>query len=333
MMHRFRYKAYRRRFAGTFSNAREGFAKREGLLIRLEDSDGRLGYGEVAPIESFGSESFTSALVAAESLGERIDCEPLLEGLKAYPCFRWALGSARAMIESEGRWPELAKPWPICALVADLEDLEGAEEKLALHYQCLKFKIGKRSLLQEFKALDRVVELSEGKVRIRLDANGMLDRKTTVAWLERAAELPIEFIEQPLAVGNEKEMRRLSDDFPTLLALDESISRVDDLKRWRDQQWPGLFVIKPSLAGSRQDLSLELAEGAADCVFSSAFETKIGASNALAFAVAQSGHERALGFGVERLFADRNVGLELGPFLQNDSFGSSGELEDLWNLI
>lgn len=331
-MHRFEYKAYRRSFAGDFSNAKESFAKREGLFIRLEDRDGRVGFGEVAPIVSFGTESLPSALGVAESLGEKVEIDPLLEDLKGYPCFRWAIESALRMIEREGKWPELTSPWPICGLVADLHDTAAIEEKLGLHYQCLKFKIGKGDLLEELRALDRVVDLSGGKVALRLDANGMLDSKTTVAWLERAAELPVEFIEQPLAAGQEKEMLRISSDYPTPLALDESVRSVDDLKRWRDGQWQGLFVLKPSLVGSLHGLEEELCSGASDCVFSSSLETMVGASNAIGFAISQKNHRRALGFGVERLFGDRNVGLELGPFLQNGALASIDDLEKLWNL-
>ncbi|MBD5780240.1 o-succinylbenzoate synthase [Pelagicoccus sp. NFK12] len=331
-MHRFQYKAYRRRFAGDFSNAKERFATREGILIRMEDGDGRVGFGEVAPIPSFGTESFASALGVAESLQEKVEVEQALAELGGYPCFSWAMESALDMIAREGHWTELAKPRPVCGLVSDINNLAEIEEKLSLHYQCLKFKIGKGALLDELKALDRVVDASDGKVGIRLDANGMLDYRTAAAWLERTAELPVEFIEQVLPRGEEREMRRLAGDFPTALALDESVASVDDLKRWRDEQWEGLYVIKPSLCGRLSDLEAELQGEASDCVFSSSLETMVGAANAIEFAIRQKGLERALGFGVERLFADRNIGLELGPFLQNGGLPSSGSFESLWNL-
>lgn len=331
-MHRFQFKAYRRSFAAAFSNARESFPKREGILVRLEDRDGRVGYGEAAPIPSFGTESFTSALVAVAGIDERVEVDGLLDQLKGYPCLVWALESALQMIEREGNWPEFEEPWPVCGLLSDLSDLSGLEELLKLHYQCLKFKIGKASLEDELRALDRVLELSEGRVPIRLDANGMLDAATTVAWLERAAELPIEFIEQPLRRGAEDEMMRIASDFPTQLALDESIGSVDDLKRWRDAQWPGLYVIKPSLCGSLMDLSRELEVSNTACVYSSSLETKVGASHAISLALSFPGDRRALGFGVERLFADRNIGLELGPFLQGGGLGSIEDFEILWNL-
>ena len=41
-MFRFEFKAYRRHFAKGFANARESFPTREGILLRLEDPDGRV---------------------------------------------------------------------------------------------------------------------------------------------------------------------------------------------------------------------------------------------------------------------------------------------------
>ncbi|MDQ8185133.1 o-succinylbenzoate synthase [Pelagicoccus sp. SDUM812002] len=331
-MHRFEYKAYRRHFSGNFSNARESYATREGILIRLEDGDGRVGFGEVAPILGFGTESFATALGVVESFGQKFEVESVLPELGGYPCLIWAIESALRMIAEEGLWPELQKPWPICGLVTNLSDVADVEEKLKMHYQCLKFKIGKGSLLDELKALDRVIEMSDGKVSVRLDANGMLDYRLAVSWLERAAELPVEFIEQPLPRGSEVEMRRLAADFPTPLALDESVGSVDDLKRWRDDQWAGLYVIKPSISGSLGAMEQELESGAGDCVFSSSLESMVGTANAIGFAIRQEGSMRALGFGVESLFRDRNFGLDLGPFLQNGALPSSDTLESLWNL-
>lgn len=332
-MYRFEYKAYRRALAGAFSNARDQFSRREGLLVRMEDRDGRVGFGEAAPIAAFGSESFPSALSAAAGLAERLQLETALEDLRTYPALRWAVESAVEMIAHEGVWPTLEAPWPVCGLMPDLEDMGAIEERLSMHYRCLKFKIGKRPMLEERRALDRIVDLSGGSVALRLDANGSLDLRETTAWLDSVAELPVEFLEQPMKKGSEREMIRLSQDFPIKIALDESVSSVDDLKRWRDAQWPGIYVIKPSLSGGLAALREELENGPCDCVFSSALETKIGAANAIGFALRNSDQRRALGFGVERLFADGNVGLDIGPFLQSGTLPSSDDLQSLWNRI
>ncbi|MDQ8203260.1 o-succinylbenzoate synthase [Pelagicoccus sp. SDUM812003] len=333
-MYRFDYKAYRRPFAKAFANARESFATREGLLVRMEDRDGRVGFGEAAPIPSFGSESFVSALAAAQALGERVSVEQLQSReLAGCPCLRWALESAIDFLKREGDRPKLEKPWPVCGLMSDLEANEALEQRLAMHYRCLKFKIGKGSFLEERRALERVIDLAGESVQLRLDANASLTLSQARAWMEAVSELPVEFLEQPLPKGQEKEMRRLAGDFPTAIALDESVCSVDDLKRWRDEQWPGVFVVKASLSGGFEDLRQELGQGDCDCVFSSALETMVGAGAAIDFAIRNASQRRALGFGVEKLFADRNVGLALGPFLQNGDLPGIDSLERLWNQI
>src|SRR5690606_1872031 len=132
-MFRFQYKAYRRRFARGFANAREEFPAREGLIVRIEDRDGRVGYGEAAPLVSFGTESFVSALGAATALDERLDAETARAQLGGYPALRWALESALAALASEGNWPALEKPWPICGLPSDLENWAEIDELVRCH--------------------------------------------------------------------------------------------------------------------------------------------------------------------------------------------------------
>ena len=78
--------------------------------------------------------------------------------------------------------------------------------------------------------------------RLRLDANGAWERRQAERWMERCAERPVEHVEQPCLPGpgaGETEKRRtddlllgLANDFPTPIALDESLAGDADLARW-----------------------------------------------------------------------------------------------------
>lgn len=333
--HGFQFKAYRRHFSDTWVTAAARWTTREGILVRLEDGDGRVGYGEAAPIVEFGSETYASALSACLSVEEPVVPERLLPQLGSYPCVRFAVESALAMIERLDRWPTVEKPWPVCGLVNRLDNLAMVEEYLEFGYRALKFKIGTRPLAEERRLLDAVVNRAGEGIKLRVDANGGLDLRGALGWLEALAEYPsVEMLEQPLPKGEEREMRRLGEDFPTAIGLDESVCSLDDLKRWQDAQWPGLYVIKPLLSGSFEGMLEEARQGEADrFVFSSSLETQVGAWAALALAAESGARERPLGFGVERLFGDRNVGLALGPFLQPDGFPSRDDLDALWSRI
>lgn len=330
----FEFKAYRRSFAKVYQTASDSMRTRLGILIRLSDEQGRVGFGEVAPVESFGTESFVWGLSACSGLKGEFEYESIRNRIVEYPCLRFGIEFARSMMENDQVLPSVSEPWPVSALVPDIADLEAVERRLETGYRCLKFKIANRAFAEERRALDRVIELTGGEVGIRLDANGGLELSDARNWLESLAELPVEFLEQPLRRGEEETMGRLSMDYPTPLALDESVCSIDDLNRWRDQHWPGLYVIKPSLSGEYRGLIDSLKEGdPRSLVFSSSLETMIGGAASLSVAIEVAEGANSLGFGVEELFADRNVGLFLGPFLQRDALPSSDDFEDLWNRI
>jgi len=244
-----------------------------------------------------------------------------------------------------------------------------------------KWKVGVAPVGEELPLLDDLcAELAPG-ARLRLDANGAWDRRAAERWLERCAERPVEFVEQPclLPLGGtardparsarmEDLLRGLAEDFPTKLALDESLAGADDLERWLAAGWRGIFVIKPALLGEPGRMLARLHAAQADVVFSSALETAVGARAALraAFAWSAGGEEtevrsreslvrsqepgvpmtaklkiqipaaiprRALGFGVWPLFADaRFDGPWTAPFI------SARDVENLnpeavWNAL
>ncbi len=333
-MYRFQYKAYRRSFSKQWTTASQAWRLREGILVKIEDRDGKPGYGEIAPIEQFGSESFLSALGVCAALDERLEYEIVGDFLAGSPATRFAIESAISMLAWHGAWPTLEKPWPVCGLLRDGLDEDEWSRLLDLGFRCLKSKIGVGDFSRERRAIERFASATGGEIGLRLDANGGLDGRRTREWMEFLSEIPgVEFIEQPMSKGNEDTMERLCGDYPTPIALDESVCQVDDLKRWRDRQWPGVFVIKPLLAGSAIDLDEELAQGEIDAVYSSALETRIGAANGLGLAIRRPATRRALGFDTNKLFVDRTTGLELGPFLQPGAFPRVEELEELWSRI
>ncbi len=330
----FDYKAYRRPFAKKYLSASDQFAKREGILLRLEDDDGRVGFGEAAPIPSFGTETFPFALAKCEELKGKFEYEEIVANVTDTPSVRFAIESAYAMLMAETEDFDLGDPWPIAFLLADLSDREVVDDFLEQYFRCFKIKIGKTSFEQEWRWLGDLIERLEGRATVRLDANGSLSLSETRLWLERLADWPIDFLEQPMPRGCEDEMLRLASDFPTTMALDESIGNADDLKRWRDRQWPGVFVIKPLLSGSYFELESELKQGQGEThVFSSSLETKVGAWAAIRLAASSPTPRQPLGFGVDWLFADRGWGLEAGAFLQNGFIPTIHDCESLWNQI
>ena len=308
------WKRYRRPFRQPLLTGHGFWAEREGILLRLEDADGRTGYGEVVPIPWFGTETIESAMIQLGLLGPSVDPEVMTRIPGTHPCCRAAVGAALAGLNGS-EYPK-GRRLPVAALLPPGSLAQSAlEERLDLGFLSAKIKIGVGAMDEEWAQVERLCRLLPEGGGLRLDANGSLDRARARAWLGFVADLPVEFVEQPLPVDDPDGLLGLASDHPTPIALDESVVRVDDLKRWRDRGWPGLFVIKPALAGDPIELMDEIGEDDS-FVFSSAMETLIGHRGSLRVAF-QCTSKRALGFGTGAFFADQID----EPFLASDAVG------------
>jgi O-succinylbenzoate synthase len=324
---RLNYRRYVLPFRTPVRTAHGVWAERSGLFVRLEEESGRAGYGEVAPIPWFGTETVEQAEAVLHGFGEWLTPEQLASVPPTFGCLRFALAGARAELAvsatGTARVEDNASYLSVAALLpAGRAALAQIAPKAELGFRTFKWKVGVGDLADELSLLDDVIaELPPG-AKLRLDANGAWERRQAERWLERAAERPIEFIEQPCFAGaaqGEAQCRRtealllgLAQDYPTPLALDESLVGAHDVERWLAAGWGGVFVIKPALLGDPAPVLARLAAAKADVVFSSALETAVGARTALRAAFAwRSTKPRALGFGVWPLFQDSRFD---GPF-------------------
>lgn len=294
------------------------WSEREGVLLRLTDGDGRVAHGEAAPIPWFGTGDADGVEAALRSLGEWIDGDEVLASLPAgQPTLGFALRAALAELGGAGPAPAHEHLQVAALLPAGRAALAVLDERLEVGFRVFKWKVGVGQGSDERVLLDDLLARLPDKARLRLDANGAWERREATRWLEIAADRPVEFIEQPVAAGDDDTLFGLAGDYPTPLALDESIVVDADVERWLGRGWPGLFVIKPCLLSDPGAVLAGLEKAGAGVVFSSALETAIGARAALRFAFAWKGAPRALGFGVWPLFANTVAdGPTAAPFLR-----------------
>ncbi len=317
--------------------------EREGLIVRLEDKSesgsGAIGWGEAAPIPEFGTETVDEAEAGARAIGEWINGGKFDEVPERLGCLRNAIAGARAEIEggrasdpssntesAKGRAGDPPSLGVAALLPAGRAVLQAIPPRAELGFRIFKWKVGVGDIADEIALLDDVCAALPGGAKLRLDANGAWDRRKAERWLERCAERPVEFVEQPCFAAHGADRRKAEDvllglvgDFPTPIALDESVVGESDVERWVGVGWPGIFVVKPSLLGDVAAVVARLRKAKADVVFSSALETAVGARAALRVAFAWNRGadlggappRRALGFGVWPLFADASCD---GPF-------------------
>jgi O-succinylbenzoate synthase len=299
MARRFYFHPYRRTFIQPLRTARGEWLERDGFIVRVEDAQ-RVGYGEIAPIPEFGSETMTQA----EDFLWRLEADPLLADdtsvLAALPCCAFGLSSA--LIDAE---PSVRRDYDVAALLPAGETACFAlKAKLALGYQTFKWKIGVAPAEVEQSIFKKLVEQLPKGARLRLDANGGLSVSEFEAWLwvlQRHAA-SVEYLEQPLAVGQERVMASYAQSFSVPIALDESLNGEDGAE-WLSR-WTGPLVVKPALMGDCCKLVESLRPLADRVVLSSVFETTIGLDNVLQIADQLPEHNLAIGFDTLDAFAD-----------------------------
>ena len=348
MSHRLTFRRFRLPLRLPVRTAHGVWAERDGVMVRLEDSDGRMGFGEAAVIPWFGTETAEAAEAACRKLGEQVDEARLASVPTRLGCLRNALAAARGEIAAgaeaalgaeRGAVPALTRRATLgvaALLPAGRGALAQIGPKAEIGFRVFKWKVGVGDIADELALLDDVCAALPCGAKLRLDANGAWDRRKAERWLERCAERPVELVEQPVAAearGSADLLLGLAGDWPTPIALDESLVGEGDIEWWIGAGWPGVFVVKPSLLADVAGAMARLEKAKAAVVFSSALETAVGARAALRVAFAWTGEPRALGFGVWPLFADtRFDGPHAAPFLRAEDVERI-DAEAVWNAL
>ncbi|HWL15313.1 MAG TPA: o-succinylbenzoate synthase [Opitutus sp.] len=345
----FAYRRYRLPLRVAVRTSHGVWREREGVILRLQDERGRVGFGEAAPIPWFGTESPDEIEGACRGLGERVDLAALAAVPGQLGCLRHALAAAQDELRAnaeEAPWtsPDGVTALTVAALLpAGRAALEAVGPRADAGFRVFKWKVGVADVADELVLLDDLCAALPAGAKLRLDANGGWTRPQAERWLERCAERPVDYVEQPCFADAtqgatqrkrcEDVLRGLAEDYPTPIALDESLVGDGDLGRWLENGWSGVFVIKPALLADVAGALERLAQARAAVVFSSALETAVGARDALRAAFEWRGERRALGFGVYPLFKDgRFDGPAAAPFVYRDDVARL-DAEAAWNAL
>ena len=75
--HLFQFRRYRLPLRAPVRTAHGVWTEREGVVVRLENIVGAVGFGEAAVIPWFGTETVDEAEAACREVGDRVDAERL----------------------------------------------------------------------------------------------------------------------------------------------------------------------------------------------------------------------------------------------------------------
>ncbi|MGJ8637914.1 MAG: o-succinylbenzoate synthase [Opitutaceae bacterium] len=309
---------YSRAFRQPLQTAHGLWSERRGFIVRIEDSDG-VGYGEIAPIPDFGTET----VLAAAAFLARFAQNPSLSVPVELPCCAFGLSAAWAQAKtncsSAPRSGTVASFGSgIAALLPAGESaLSALGAKVAIGFNTFKWKIGVEPIEVELELMRKLMSLLPPSGQLRIDANGGLSDFELKTWLSALSpfEAQLEYLEQPMPPGNESVMQALAAGSGISIALDESLNGSEAV-HWLDN-WQGPLVVKPALMGNVGSLVKRLKPVADRIVLSSVFETGVGVANAISIGGQLPGINRAVGFDTCDAFDD---GLDVTP-------------EDVWKQI
>ena len=251
---------------------------KNGWLLRLKDSNGHYGWGEVSPIDS-KEKNLCSAIL--EKINTKLSLQELEERLPKWPgALGFGIGAALAELEgiigfnSKREW--LSAPRSAILLannpsIMKTIDLLVKNQKMTGHPLTLKLKIAIDSQINEAKLLTRLLEKLPENVLLRLDANSGLNQEQAEQWIQYfTKESRLEWLEQPLSTNDLNGHLELSQKVP--IALDESLLE----KPWLRKSWKGWQIRRPLLEGDPRPLLKELEQGVSYRMISTSFETGIG---------------------------------------------------------
>lgn len=307
MLYHLKLLPYKRKFKHPLLTSHGIWEFREGILLKLIDKNGNYGLGEIAPISWFGSETLEEALEFCEAFSGSISLEDISAIPDNLPACQFGFESALPSFEKSCNKPPLNTS---ALLPTGISALSSWQPLWQQNYRTFKWKIGVDEIAEELKIFQQLILNLPVTAKLRLDANSGLNWQSANQWLEVCdAWGKLEFLEQPLPVNQLEAMIKLSEQYSTPLALDESVANLSQMKACYQQGWRGIYVIKPCIAGSAAKLRQFCQNYQIDAVFSSVFETSIGRNAALKLASELSLKNRAVGFGIEHWFAENEENL------------------------
>jgi len=299
------YKRYRRSLKRPLVTAAGKIYSRTGWLMAIGVENGIEGFGEspdpvpglqTPPRDDEDSDEIVLNLLKDYLIGRELpenmaEIEKIIDSHIGYISrsvrfgLETALADAAARLENKplSTWlsSSAKKSVPVNYLLS--RPVESWTETIGhIHdrgYRAIKVKVGSDSIENDYRLVKSLREKLGPDMAIRLDANRAWIYQTARNIMQRLQDLNIDYIEEPLRKYDPALYMRLKQDTGLDIALDESLSEIDDIESVIDHGLCDVIILKPALVGGLEKI-LELYEKARQkgmrAVLTSNLETEIG---------------------------------------------------------
>ena len=123
------------------------------------------------------------------------------------------------------------------------EAIKEAAEYVQLGFNIFKIKIGS-NVEEDIERIKKLYEIYGDNITLRVDANQGYSIEQLKYFMKKTKNVPIELIEQPLKVGNEDELLKISAAERRFIAGDESIKNAKNALSFAKKNIYGIYNIK-----------------------------------------------------------------------------------------
>jgi L-Ala-D/L-Glu epimerase len=325
-------------FRQPYVTARGELRRREMVLLRLRDDEGRVGLGEAVPLALRGGASLETVVRELDALAETalLDPEGFAEDARAAALSAparcavetalWDLverasparlpndphSGSKGNLGEGGMEPQVVRCNATLVAGAPAEVAAEAERWAAEGFGTFKLKLGAGDDVGQVRA---VREALGAEVRIRVDANASWSVEEAGRVLAAIEPYAIELVEQP--VETLEQMAELAQRTEIPLAADESVASAAEARRAAALGACAVTGVKLSKVGGRPEAEAIMRE--LPGYLSSALDGPVGIAAAALLAAEQGSPDeqaRAHGLATGRLFASSIAAV--GPTLEGD---------------
>ncbi len=273
------------RYRSPIATAHGTIEDRWTVLLTLVDEDGNEGLGEAAPLAGFTPDTVEDAEDALRGwAADQADDSGPPASVTARAAIDSALLDLAARVAGTSIHRLLAPDSPDRLAVSALATgatteaiAASAVAAVAAGHGTVKVKVGTHGIDGDVDRVSEVRSRIGPDVRLRLDANGTWGVAEALRYLDRLAAYDLEFVEEPVAGLDDLAEVRLSSGVP--IAVDESATTIEEVRRSVDSGAGDLVVLKPSAIGGPSEAARAAAivrNAGLDVVVTSLLEGSVG---------------------------------------------------------
>ena len=274
----------------NFSNAKNQYANKEIVIIKIYVSQSLIGYGEASPLQGFSKESFQEIIWGLESFIAGIDfnCDYSIDEFfnlisihcEKLPSLHFGLDTAMYDLLSKIQETSISKLLSKQnANTVSFSNIYIKKNNIPINKNnILKYKLGINNTNEDIKNIKKLLS-SNPLIKFRFDANQNYILADFIRIVNELKQFEIDYFEEPITKPSNKKLKDLKSELDIKIAIDESLYNGSNYISWIENNLIDIVIIKPSIWGSYKkffQLSNFCKKHHVKMILSSALENNIG---------------------------------------------------------